>query len=125
MYLSHKIDQHGLHLIEDKVETIQKARATENVLELQAFLGLLNYYGRFLANLSTVLAPLHKLLYKGQKWFWGSQQQQSFQTAKELFLSAKVLAHYDPCKRKLLQCDASNYGLHPEPCTLRKRTAHN
>ena len=111
VYLGHKIDQHGLHPIEDKVEAIQKARAPENVLELQAFLGLLNYYGRFLANLSTVLAPLHNLLCKGQKWFWGSQQQRSFQRAKELLLSAKVLAHYDPSKRILLQCDASNYGL--------------
>ena len=82
VYLGHKIDQHGLHPIEDKVEAIQKARAPENVLELQAFLGLLNYYGRFLANLSTVLAPLHKLLCKGKKWFWGSQQQRSFQRAK-------------------------------------------
>ena len=111
VYLGHKIDQHGLHPIEDKVEAIQKARAPENVLELQAFLGLLNYYGRFLANLSTVLAPLHKLLCKGQKWFWGSQQQRSFQRGKERLLSAKVLSHYDPSKRLLLQCDASNYWL--------------
>ena len=108
VYLGHKIDQHGLHSIEDKVEAIQNAKAPENVLQLQAFLGLLNY---FLANLSTVLAPLHKLLCKGQKWFWGSQQQRSFQRAKELLLSAKVLAHFDPSKRILLQCDASNYGL--------------
>ena len=27
-------------------------------------------------------------------------------------LSAKVLAHYDPSKRILLQCDASNYNIH-------------
>ena len=81
-YLGHKIDQRGLHPIEDKVEAIQKARAPENVLQLQAFLGLLNYYGRFLANLSTVLAPLHKLLCEGQKWFRGSQLQRSFQRAK-------------------------------------------
>ena len=104
VYFGHKIDQHGLHPIEDKVEAIQKARAPENVLEFQAFLGLLNYYGR-------VLAPLRKLLCKGQKWFWGSQQQRSFLRAKELLLSAKVLAHYDPSKRILLQSDASNYGL--------------
>ena len=65
VYLGHKIDQHGLHPIEDKVEAIPKAKAPWNVLELRAFLGLLNYYGRFLANLSTVLAPLHKLLCKG------------------------------------------------------------
>ena len=37
VYLGHKIDQHGLHPIEDNVEAIQKAKALENVLELQAF----------------------------------------------------------------------------------------
>ena len=70
--------------------------------ELQAFLGLLNYYGRFLYNLSTILAPLHNLLCTGQMWLWGPSQQRSFQRAKELLLSAEVLAHYDPNKPVLL-----------------------
>ena len=60
VYLGHRIDQHGLHPVQDKVEAILKARSPENVQELQAFLSLLNYYGRFLYNQSTVLAPLHK-----------------------------------------------------------------
>ena len=42
---------------------------------------------------------------------WGPPQPRSFQRAKELLLSAEVLAHYDPNKPILLQCDASNYGL--------------
>ena len=111
VYLDHKIDQHGLHPTEDKVEAIQKARAPENLLELQAFLGLLNYYGKFLGNLSTVLAPLHKLLCTGKKRLWGSQQQHSFQRAKESSCRLEVLPHNDPSERILLQCDASNYGL--------------
>ena len=111
VYLGHKTDQHGLHPVEDKIEAIQKARAPKNVLELQAFWDLLNHYVRFLADLSNVLAPLHKLLCNGKMRFWGSQQQQSFKIAKELLLSAKMLAHYDPSKRILLQCDGSNYGL--------------
>ena len=68
VYLGHKIDQHGLHPVPDMVEAIQKAREPDNVFELQAFLGLLNYYGRFLPNLSTVLAPLNKLLCKETPW---------------------------------------------------------
>ena len=45
--LGHRIDQHGQYPVQDKVETILKARSPENVQELQPFLGLLNYYGRF------------------------------------------------------------------------------
>ena len=48
LYLGHWIDQHGLHPVQDNVEAILKARSPENVQELQAFLALLNYYGRFL-----------------------------------------------------------------------------
>ena len=92
-------------------EAILKPRSPENVHELHAFLVVLNYYGRFLYNLSTVLAPLHKLLCKGQKWLRGPPQQRSLQRAKELLLSAEMLAHYDPYKPIMLQCDASNYGL--------------
>ena len=104
VYLGHWIDQLGLYPVQDKVEAIHKVKSPDNVQVLQVFLGLLNYYGRFLYNLSTVLAPLHKLLCKAQKWFWGPQQQRSFQRAKEV-LSAKVLAKPIP-----LQCETSNYG---------------
>ena len=109
VYLGHRIDQHGLHPVLDKMKAIQKARSPENVQDLHAFLGLLYYYGRSLYNLSTVLAPLHTLLCNGQKCFCESQL--SFQRAKELLLSAEVLERFDPTKSILLQCDASNYGL--------------
>lgn len=46
-----------------------------NVTELKADLGLLNYYNRFLPNLSMVLALVHKLLQKDTKWQWGEAQQ--------------------------------------------------
>ena len=41
VYLGYRINQHGLHPVQDKVEAIQKARSPQNVLELQTFLGLL------------------------------------------------------------------------------------
>ena len=67
VYRGHRIDQHGLHPVQDKMEATLKAISPENMQKLQAFLDLLNYYGRFLYNLSTVLAPLHKLLCNGHK----------------------------------------------------------
>ena len=64
VYLGHKIDRDGLHPTDEKVRAIQDAPHPTNVKELRAWLGLLNYYGRFLCNLSTTLAPLHVLLRK-------------------------------------------------------------
>jgi len=62
VFLGHKIDQHGLHPTEEKVRAVQAAPKPHNVAELKAFLGLLTYYGKFIPNLSTTLAPLYRLL---------------------------------------------------------------
>ena len=57
VYLGHRIDAQGLHPTRDKVEAIQQAPAPQNSTELHAYLGLLNYYNKFMPNLSTALAP--------------------------------------------------------------------
>ena len=60
--LGHVISSCGLQLTQAKVKAIQNAPASTNVHQLKAFLGLLNFYAKFLPNLSTTLAPLYHLL---------------------------------------------------------------
>ena len=67
-YLGHIIDEHGLHPTEEKVKAIKEAPTPKNVSELRAFLGIINYYGKFLSNLSAQLSPLNELLQKKFKW---------------------------------------------------------
>ncbi|KAK3714536.1 hypothetical protein QZH41_003886 [Actinostola sp. cb2023] len=109
--LSHVIDSTGVHPVQEKVQALQEARAPTNVSELKSYLGLLNYYNRFLPNLSTALAPLHRLLRKGEPWQWKDQEQASFDKSKQLILSADVLVHYCTERELILQCDASPYGV--------------
>lgn len=61
-YLGHVIDATSLHPLPDKVQAIQEVPTSKNVSKLKSYLGLLTYYSRFLPNLSTMLAPLNKLL---------------------------------------------------------------
>ena len=110
-YLGHRISTHGLQPTDSKVKALKEAPAPTNVSQLKSFLGLLNYYGRFVPNLSTVLAPLHRLLEKRTSWTWGTEQQQAFDRVKALLTSDTVLAHYDPTRPLLLACDASPYGI--------------
>ncbi|XP_043944941.1 uncharacterized protein K02A2.6-like [Protopterus annectens] len=110
-FLGYKVDALGLHPLPDKVKAIQEAPAPTNVTELKAYLGLLNYYNRFLPNLSTLLAPLHKLLRKETLWTWQEEQDKAFEQSKELMQSSEVLVHYDSRKDLILSCDASPYGL--------------
>ena len=67
-YLGHRIDAEGLHPLPDKVQAIVDAPDPQNVQELKSYLRLLSYHGRFLSNLSSVLAPLYRLLRKDYRW---------------------------------------------------------
>jgi len=110
-YLGHRISKAGIEPVTEKVKAIVQAQPPANVTQLKAFLGLLNYYGRFLKDLSHELHPLHKLLHKDVKWAWGASQQQCFEKVKSMMVSARVLVHYNPSYPLILQCDASAYGL--------------
>ena len=110
-YLGHRIAGDGLHPTPDKIRAITEAPAPTNVQQLRAFLGLVNYYAKFLPNLSSVLAPLYRLLQKDSKWSWGRVEDSAFQEAKSGLTSSSVLTHYDPSKELFLDCDASPYGV--------------
>ena len=56
-FLGHRVTQHGVQPTEDKVRAINRAPTPTNVAQLRSFLGLMNYYSRFLSNLSSTLAP--------------------------------------------------------------------
>ena len=72
-FCGHEIDRDGLHKTSQKVEAVVSAPQPTNVSELRSFLGLVNYYSRFLPNLSTVLHPLYVLLEKDLKWSWSRE----------------------------------------------------
>ena len=70
------------------VEAIMQAAAPRNVSELHSFLGLENYYAKFLPNLSTRLSLLYTLLKKQRKWSRGQDQTKVFNDVKSLLESS-------------------------------------
>jgi hypothetical protein len=71
---------------------------------------MVNFYGKFIPNMSSELHPLYILLRK-EKWKWEKEQEEAFQKAKEAIVSAKVLVHYHPKKKLKLTVYASPYGV--------------
>ena len=110
-YLGHTISAEGLHPTSEKIKAIQDAPTPRDVSQLRSFLGLLNYYSKFLPHLSSMLAPLYQLLQKTKSWTWGKAQATAFQQAKKALTSAEVLTHNDPDRDLILDCDASPYGV--------------
>ena len=110
-YLGHRIDAQGLHATDDKIKAIAEAPIPKNVQELRSFLGLLNYYGRFIANLSSLIHPLNELLCRDTPWKWTKECSRAFKAAKTKIVDSNVLVHYDPNLPIRLAGDASAYGI--------------
>lgn len=110
-YLGHVIDKEGLHTSDERVFAIKRVPVPGTVTELKSFLGMINFYCKFIPNASAILKPLYSLLKKDTKWEWTPECNTSFQKAKEMLLSSSVLAHFDPKKKIKLTVDASQFAL--------------
>ena len=110
-YCGYVINGDGIQPVAAKVDAIKNAPEPRDVSQLRAFLGMLNYYRRFIPDAATVLEPLHQLLRKGTNWQWLEEQKTAFEKAKELLQSAELLVHFDPRKELILASDASEYGV--------------
>ncbi|XP_062501692.1 uncharacterized protein K02A2.6-like [Corticium candelabrum] len=110
-YLGHRIDSKGIYPTDEKVQAVRAAPEPTDVGQLRAYLGLINYYGRFLPGLAKTLAPLYKLLRQGMNWRWGEEEKTAFRCSKAALQSDKLLVHYDPRIPLSLACDASPVGI--------------
>jgi len=107
VFLGHLISAKGIQPLADKVAAIQGVHTPERAEDVKVFLGMLQYYGRFLPGLATVVEPLHRLLDKGHSWKWTPECDRAFQYAKALLSSESVLVHFDRiCQRFCLSTRA-------------------
>ncbi|XP_063357872.1 uncharacterized protein K02A2.6-like [Cydia amplana] len=110
-FLGHLVCEEGIKPLPEKVEAITKAPEPTSITQLQAYLGLLNYYGKFLPRLSDKLAPLHALLRKNVPFKWTKECHESFVASRKLITDCNLLVHYDCNKEVFVTTDASQYGL--------------
>ena len=113
-----KLDKQGIHPTEDKVKAISEAPAPTNTTQLRAYLGLINFYRRFLPQAATLLEPLNRLLKANTLWSWSVKQENSFKKSKEILLNSDALVHFDPKLPLVVVADSSAYGIGGVLCHL-------
>ena len=94
-----------------EIEAIRKAPAPVNQHQLGLFLGIINYYSKFISNYSTITHLLNELLKDGVEWKWSTDQQKSFNQLKDKLSSAPILTHFNEKLPLKLDTDASQYGI--------------
>jgi len=109
-FLGVVISPKGVEIQKKKVEGILNWPVPRNVKKVQKFLGLTNYYRRFIKNFVRIAAPLHVLVRKEQKWKWGKKQKEAFEELKMVFTMEPVLAIPDIDREMRVEADASDYA---------------
>lgn len=92
-YLGHMVDSERLHPAVEKVKAIVNTPESYQHRRVRSLLGLLNYYGRFLINLSMQLKPLHELLKQERVWMWTSECEAALKSAKDHLLQSTLVVH--------------------------------
>ena len=110
-YLGFIIDKNGLHTDDEKAESVLNAPEPSNVSELKSYLGMLNFYHKFLPSVADLLEPLHVLLRQDVEWKWEESQRSAFIASKQLLASAEVLTHFNNELPLVMSVDASPYGV--------------
>nr|XP_043625640.1 uncharacterized protein LOC122597071 [Erigeron canadensis] len=82
----------GIHVDPSKIEAIKKWEAPKTPTEVRSFLGLAGYYRRFIQGFSKIAVPLTQLTQKSREFIWGEEQEQAFQTLKNMLCEAPILA---------------------------------
>ena len=104
------IGPEGIKMEEEKMKEVLKWPMPKYVKNVQKFLGLANYYRRFIEGFTSIARPLHNMVKKDKKWDWTEKQEKVFKELKERFTKELVLAALDLDKKMRMEVDTLDYA---------------
>jgi len=111
-FLGHKISPTGVSPLPSKVDAVSRFPPPTTIKGLQEFVGMVNYYHRFLSKIAHIMEPLYNSLAgKPKKLEWGPEQQKAFETTKIALASATTLTFTTPGIPLTLTTDASSIAV--------------
>ncbi|KAL0415947.1 UNVERIFIED_CONTAM: Transposon Tf2-12 polyprotein [Sesamum latifolium] len=109
--LRHIVERGRIRMDPKKVQAIEEWQPPSDVHDLHLFLGLANYYMRFVKSYSEIARPMTDLLKNMETWNWTPQYQESFDRLKRAMVTDPVLALSDMSKPFVVETDASDFAL--------------
>ena len=118
-FLGHIIDGNGIRTDPNKTKAMQNYPIPKNVKELQRFLGMCNYYRRFIKGFAELARPLHELTSKKHKKFeWKVEHEDAFIKLKNAMLSPPILSFPNKFGKFILHTDASGFAIGSVLCQI-------
>ena len=110
-FLGHQVSGRGIGPDPSNVEKVKKFPVPRDITQLQSFLGLANYYRRFIQDFANIAEPLNKLMHKDVKFHWTHDCDEAFTTLRDRLTVYPILAYPDFRRPFRVQTDASNWAV--------------
>jgi hypothetical protein len=110
-FLGHVVSNGGILVDPSKVKDVLNWKPPTDVGEIRSFLGLAEYYRRFIEGFSKLAKPMIALLEKSAKFVWSDKCQANFEELKKRLTTTPVLVLPDLSKNFSIYYDASRLGL--------------
>lgn len=110
-FLGHKVSARGVQIDPERTKAIRNFPRPTNPKAVSRFIGMVNFFAKFIPNFAEHAAPLNLLRRKGQKFAWTQDQDQAFQYLRNAIAQPPVLRMANFDKPFVLQTDASSCAL--------------
>lgn len=110
-YLGFLVGPDGVRPNPEKIAAIKEMAVPQKKKMLRAFLGLAQYYRKFVLGFSQIASPLYDLLKLNATYDWRGEHQEAFEVLRDRLCDTPVLAYPDPNLPFILYTDASDVGV--------------
>ena len=107
-FLGHEVSADGIRPLPSRVQAIQDFPPPQDIKQLQRFLGMINFYRRFLPSLAATISSLTALTSPSKEFLWCARAERAFVAAKRALSSASALVHPVEGAQLSLAVDASD-----------------
>jgi len=109
-YLRLVISENKVAIDPVKVAGVHDWPTPENRTDVQAFIGFVNFYHRFIRDFSTIARPLFNLTHSNQAWNWDTKEQEAFEGLKMAVTTAPVLVSPQDSEPFRIKADSSDFA---------------
>ena len=110
-FLGFIINENGYKVDARKICAVKNFKQPVKMVQVQSFLGLTNYFRKFIPKYSDIIEPLINLTRKNVQFKWNEKCESSFEQLKNVLISEPILTFPDMTLPYIVQCDASNYAI--------------